>query len=80
MTRELADILKQAEALPLDEQMVLIARLAEHNRRALRGDRPSRSWREARGIAPQSLFGEDAQAWVSRMRAEADDARRKGQS
>ncbi len=57
MTRQLADILKQAEAPPLDEQMLLIARLAEHNRWALRGDRPSRSWREARGIAPQPLLG-----------------------
>ena len=80
MTRQLADILREAEALPLDEQMLLIAHLAERNRRALRGDRPSRSWRDARGTAPEPLFGEDAQAWVSRKRAEADEARRKGQS
>ncbi len=35
-------------------------------------------WMSIRGIAPNLLEGEDAQAWVSRTRSEADE-RREGQ-
>ena len=35
--------------------------------------RPGRDWRELRGISPNLLEGEDAQAWVSRGRRERDD-------
>ncbi len=80
MSQELSNILKQAEALSPDEQMLLIAHLAKHNRQALRGERVCRSWRDARGLAQHFLQGEDAQAWVSRTRAEADKVRAKGRS
>jgi hypothetical protein len=33
------------------------------------------SWMEIEGIAPDLLGGEDAQAWVSRTRREADESR-----
>lgn len=33
-------------------------------------------WREIRGMVPCPMFGEDAQAWVSRSRREADAGRR----
>jgi hypothetical protein len=32
-------------------------------------------WIAVRGIAPNLLEGEDAQAWVSRTRSEADESR-----
>ena len=32
-------------------------------------------WRRIRGLARPSLIGEDAQQWVSRTRAQADEAR-----
>jgi hypothetical protein len=34
-----------------------------------------RSWHEIRGSLPHPLFGEDAQAFVSRTRRESDDHR-----
>ncbi len=34
---------------------------------------PRRRWRDIRGSAPYPLCGEDAQAWVSRSRREAED-------
>ena len=36
---------------------------------------PGRKWSEVRGSVEHPLFGEDAQAWVSRTRAESDDHR-----
>lgn len=38
-----------------------------------------RKWRELRGRAPHPLAGEDAQAWVSRTRREADEGRQTDQ-
>lgn len=37
--------------------------------------RPGHDWRSLRGIAPNLLGGEDAQAWVSRTRREGDEQR-----
>lgn len=34
-----------------------------------------RCWREIRGMVAYPFFGEDAQAWVSRTRREADEQR-----
>jgi len=34
-------------------------------------------WRDAAGIAPNLLDGEDAQEWVSRSRRESDEQREK---
>jgi hypothetical protein len=36
-----------------------------------------RSWREIRGSVPYPVCGEDAQAWVSRSRREAEEHREK---
>ena len=42
------------------------------------GESPRRRlWSEIRGIVAYPLLGEDAQAWVSRTRREADEEREK---
>jgi len=69
------EIVRQAEALPLEEQLYLITLLAEKAQQAYRPTMPRRRWREICGAAPYPLTGEDAQAWVSRARQEDDEAR-----
>jgi len=73
--RTVLEIVKQAEALPLEEQLYLITLLAEKAQQAYRPTRPRRRWREICGAAPYPLMGEDAQIWVSRARQEDDQAR-----
>lgn len=74
-TDALTDLMLRANRLTLDEQLRLIAYLVEQ----ARATRPSpvvrRRWREIRGLARHPLAGEDAQAWVSRGRREADEKR-----
>jgi hypothetical protein len=38
-------------------------------------ERPRRKWADLKGKAPYPQCGEDAQAWVSRSRREADEQR-----
>jgi hypothetical protein len=68
VSRELDELVKKAEMLTSDEQLLLIARLAERLRETYQVSRPRRKWREIRGSAPYPLLGEDAQVWVSRTR------------
>jgi hypothetical protein len=74
-SKELDELVKKAETLTSDEQLLLIARLAERLRRTYETSRPRRKWREIRGSVPYPLLGEDAQAWVSRTRREGDEHR-----
>ena len=74
-TKELIDIIKRANELSPEEQMELIAHLAEQARRTLQTIPESRQWRELYGAAPYPLLGSDAQEWVSRTRREADSSR-----
>lgn len=69
----LQQIKDQASALSLEDQLQLMAYLAEAVRRA---GRPRRKWMDICGAAPDLLDGEDAQAWVSRGRAEDDEHRK----
>jgi hypothetical protein len=69
-----AEIARQAELLAPEDQLSLIAFLAEKAQRAYR-QTPPRMWHDICGAAPYPLTGEDAQAWVSRTRAENDDER-----
>jgi hypothetical protein len=71
-TNSLDELIKQAEALTPDEQLRLIARLAESAREACESSTPRRQWREILGAAQHPLVGEDAQDWVSRTRRESD--------
>jgi len=73
--RTVLEIVRQAEALPLEEQLYLITLLAEKAQQAYRPAVSRRRWREICGAAPYPLMGEDAQAWVSRTRQEDDEAR-----
>lgn len=59
-TEVLNNLLKQAETLTPDEQLHLAAHLVERARQSY--STPRRKWREIRGLARPSLFGEDAQA------------------
>lgn len=73
---EVDDLLKRTENLTPEEQLYLIARLADQTRRSYRALQPQRRWKEIGGTARYPLFGEDAQQWVSHSRAESDDERK----
>ena len=80
VSRELREIIKQAEMLTPEEQMQLIAHLAEKAQEAHHAtpSRPRRKWSEIVGAAPYPMVGEDAQQWVSRTRSESDKQREQG--
>lgn len=71
-TNTLDELIKQADSLTPDEQLRLIAHLAERAREAYTSSRPRRQWQEICGAAQHPLVGEDAQNWVSRTRRESD--------
>lgn len=70
-----AEIAWQAELLAPEDQLYLIARLADKAQHAYRQTQPRRKWRDICGATPYPLTGEDAQVWVSRSRAENDEGR-----
>lgn len=75
MSSETLDlVMKQVDKLTVDEQLRLVSYTVERARKAY-VRRPRRKWSEICGIAPYPLVGEDAQAWVSRTRREADEER-----
>src|SRR4051812_46751614 len=83
-SRDLDEIIKRAELLAPEEQLLLIARLAEKARQTYRNQtttpttpttQPHRKWAEIRGSAPYPMVGEDAQHWVSRSRHDANEHR-----
>ena len=71
----LAKIMEEADRLPVQEQLRLAAYLVEKASQAYAEPRPRRKWSEIRGLAAPSLFGEDAQTYISRTRREADEQR-----
>ncbi len=76
MSAQLLDrIIRDAQDLSPQEQLKLAAHLLEQASQALSNQAPRRKWSEIAGLAPYPLAGEDAQAWVSRTRSEADDMR-----
>jgi hypothetical protein len=74
-SQALLDVIRQAEQLDADEQLKLIAHLAGTSLPARGIQRPRRSWMDLEGAAPYPLVGEDAQAWVTRTRAEGAEER-----
>jgi hypothetical protein len=68
MTQQLARILHDADRLSPDEQMLLIAHLAQRSRRSA----TPRRWAEIRGRAPGLSEGEDVQTWVTQSRRHDD--------
>ena len=71
-TSALNELLQKADLLTPDEQLWLIAHLAEKVRAAQPDAKPRRKWKEICGIVPYPMFGEDAQAYITRTRREAD--------
>jgi hypothetical protein len=62
--------------LPVVERLRLIEMIAHDLMEQPIEESPKRhDWMSVRGIAPNLLEGEDAQAWVSRTRREADEGR-----
>jgi hypothetical protein len=74
MATSIEDILRQADELSADEKLALANRLIERARDES-APQPRPKWLDAIGAAPYPLAGEDAQAWVSRTRAEGDAGR-----
>jgi len=74
-SEELDELVKKAETLKPDEQLLLISRLADKIRGMYQSPRRRRKWSEICGSVPYPLAGEDAQAWVSRSRREGDEHR-----
>jgi hypothetical protein len=75
VSQELTEVMARAERLSQHEQLLLIAYLAENAAKMGEPVSPRRSLMEFRGIASYPLFGEDAQAWVTRTRRESDETR-----
>jgi hypothetical protein len=73
----LEQLLKESEKLTTDEQLRLAAQLVERARQSYQAGAPRRKWRDIRGLAAPSLFGEDAQTYITRTRREDDDHREK---
>jgi hypothetical protein len=78
MVSSLYDLVaREADALPSDEQLRLIARLAE---RLVAGRVPPCAqnrprWEDFAGSVSAPLCAEDAQQWVTRTRQESDQER-----
>ena len=70
-------VVREADLLPREEQLRLIARLAERlsspQERHTESHRPR--WEDSAGIATHPVCGEDAQHWVTRARQESDQHR-----
>ncbi len=69
------DVARQASKLNYEEQLRLIAYLAEQARRSRPKPPSRRHWRDIRGAVAYPVLSEDAQVWVSRQRQSNDVAR-----
>ncbi|HEY4723533.1 MAG TPA: hypothetical protein VII92_16880, partial [Anaerolineae bacterium] len=69
------DLIEQADTLSPEDQLRLANHLVQRVLQNLPVAKPQRKWREIRGMAKPSLFGEDAQAYISRTRREGDEHR-----
>lgn len=75
--RSLDQLVALAAQLPPADRLRLVERIVHDlASSSAEGEPHSRQdWMSLRGIAPNLLGGEDAQAWVSRNRREADENR-----
>jgi hypothetical protein len=69
------DLIRQANKLSPEEQLRLIAYLAEQARKSARQQPAPRRWHDIKGAASYPLVDEDAQSWVSRTRQVSDTQR-----
>jgi len=75
VSTELAEVMRRAEQLSPEDQQQLLAYLLDRTRAQDRPLARERKWSDIRGSVPYPALGEDAQAWVSRTRREADESR-----
>ena len=75
-SRKYQQVLSEAERLPGEEQLALIARLTERLKARRTSSGKGLRWEDYAGSAPYPLCGEDAQAWVTRTREECDKGRK----
>lgn len=71
----LETLIKETDALSMQDQLRLAAYLVDKVSHVDLPLRKRRKWREIRGMVSPSLFGEDAQAYISRTRREDDEHR-----
>lgn len=72
--RVLRELIEKIDLLTADEQLRLIAELAEKARvSAVGGSVQKRKWSDLIGMLSYPACGEDAQVYISRSRREADD-------
>jgi len=69
-------IKQEVDGLSTDEQLRLVTYLVERARTSLPSPPVVRKWRDLRGMYLHPMLGEDAQAWVTRTRQNADDRRK----
>lgn len=71
-------VVREADALPREEQLRLIARLAQRlsSPREGQAEKGGPRWEDSAGIASHPVCGEDAQRWVTRTRQQSDEHRR----
>jgi hypothetical protein len=75
MATTLTELIEKVDALTAEDQLRLADHLVQRALQNLPTAQPRRKWREIRGLAKPSLFGEDAQAYISRTRREGDEQR-----
>jgi hypothetical protein len=67
----LEQVLQDIDQLTLEEQFEVLNHTTEQlKHRTVSQNKPKRSWRELRGIAPDLLAGQDAQEWVNQLRSQ----------
>jgi hypothetical protein len=72
MTEALQQVLKQASQLSIEEQLSLIAYLAEQLKQSSQVSQDPPNWFDLEGAVTYPFLGEDAQTWVTRSRQESD--------
>ena len=78
MSAALNEIMKQADQLSLTERLELIVYIAQRSQVLESSRKGARQWNEIAGLSNRQIFGEDAQAYISRMREESDHIRLEG--
>ena len=73
MSAQLDSLLKQIDLLTADDQLRLASYVAEKARRKMPLTQTRRKWKDVCGMLPYPALGEDAQAYISRMRREGDE-------
>lgn len=74
VARTAEDVYQLIRQLPVVERLRLVERIAHDLSSGAEPARPAFDWAQLAGAAPGLLGGEDAQAWVSGSRREADHA------